>query len=155
MSNRLKPDPINRRDFLGIAGLMASAAALLGSGIAALRLPSPKALPERGSSFRIGPAEEFPEGSSEVIPQRNVLILSTSKGMAALSLVCTHLGCVVSPAPDGFTCPCHGSRFDHLGEVTQGPAPRALHWLEVSRSANGMLVVDASKEVPPGTFHVV
>ncbi len=154
MSDRLKPEPVSRRDFLGTAGLLASGVALLGSAVAAMRLPRPRALPEQGRAFRIGRPEEFPSGTSEIVPGRNVLVLSGPKGIAAISLVCTHLGCIVSPASGGFSCPCHGSRFDQLGGVTQGPAPRALPWLAVRKAPNGMLVVDGSQEVPPGTFHV-
>jgi cytochrome b6-f complex iron-sulfur subunit len=46
----------------------------------------------------------------------------------ALSLVCTHLGCLVNWVPEAgeFQCPCHGSRFDPNGAVLQGPAPLPL-----------------------------
>ena len=38
--------------------------------------------------------------------------------------LCTHLGCSPVYKPDGFHCPCHGSRFDMAGRVFKGmPAP--------------------------------
>ena len=38
--------------------------------------------------------------------------------------LCTHLGCSPLCKPDGFYCPCHGSRFDMAGRVFKGmPAP--------------------------------
>jgi len=52
--------------------------------------------------------------------------------------VCTHLGCApthhggdfdqfVAGVPNGFFCPCHGSKFDMAGRVFQGvPAPLNL-----------------------------
>ena len=53
--------------------------------------------------------------------------------------ICTHLGCspqyqkdgafeeVVEGVPNGFFCPCHGSKFDMAGRVFQGvPAPLNL-----------------------------
>ncbi len=52
--------------------------------------------------------------------------------------VCTHLGCApthhggdfeqfVEGVPNGFFCPCHGSKFDMAGRVFQGvPAPLNL-----------------------------
>ena len=43
--------------------------------------------------------------------------------------VCTHLGCIpVANTGDveGWTCPCHGSKYDGSGRVVRGPAPRNL-----------------------------
>jgi cytochrome b6-f complex iron-sulfur subunit len=152
MSGRLEPAPIPRRDFLSLAGLLSAAAAVLGSLHGMARLPRPRLLPEAGSRFRIGRLEQYAAGTVRVLPERNVRIVSTAKGVAAMSLVCTHLGCIVGETPDGFRCPCHGSRFDAQGAVVGGPAPRGLRWLEVSRAADGSLLVDAKREVAPETF---
>jgi ubiquinol-cytochrome c reductase iron-sulfur subunit len=40
--------------------------------------------------------------------------------------ICTHLGCVPNRTPEGWTCPCHGSKYDNSGRVVRGPAPRNL-----------------------------
>lgn len=152
MSDRLTEDPMPRRDFLSLAGLTAAGAAVLGSMLGMARLPMPRVLPEAGSLFRIGRPEEFPPGTVRTIPERNVRVVATAGGVAAMSLVCTHLGCIVGETADGFKCPCHGSRFGPGGELLAGPAPRPLRWLAVSRAADGGLLVDANREVPPGTF---
>ncbi|MEX0613466.1 MAG: FAD-dependent oxidoreductase [Pirellulales bacterium] len=41
-----------------------------------------------------------------------------------LSAVCPHLGCIVhwNSAESTWDCPCHGSRFDQLGKVINGPS---------------------------------
>jgi Rieske Fe-S protein len=44
------------------------------------------------------------------------------------SAVCPHLGCIVqwNPAESSWDCPCHGSRFNKMGEPINGPANSAL-----------------------------
>ncbi|OGV70604.1 MAG: hypothetical protein A3K19_06495 [Lentisphaerae bacterium RIFOXYB12_FULL_65_16] len=152
MSGRLDPDPISRRDFLGLAGLWTAGAAILGSLVAMARLPVPRVLPEASTRFRAGSPLAFPAGTTTLLPERQVRIVSTDRGIAAMSLVCTHLGCIVGEAPNGFACPCHGSKFDAQGRVIGGPAPRPLRWLHVSQAADGALVVDTAREVSPDVF---
>ncbi|CAN5321394.1 FAD-dependent oxidoreductase [soil metagenome] len=47
------------------------------------------------------------------------------------SAACTHLGCVIAwnPIAKSWDCPCHGSRFDPLGRVLNGPAVEELRRL--------------------------
>ena len=49
-------------------------------------------------------------------------------GVHKRSAVCPHLGCIVAwnPAASTWDCPCHGSRFDKLGAVINGPSARDL-----------------------------
>ena len=46
----------------------------------------------------------------------------------AVSLRCTHLGCLVrfNSAERSWDCPCHGSRFAPDGTVLEGPAVEPL-----------------------------
>ena len=63
----------------------------------------------------------------------------------ALRAECTHLGCLVQPAPGGaggFACPCHGSQYSADGAVQRGPAPRALALARVvARESDGVLMM--------------
>lgn len=152
MSNRLDPEPIPRRDFLGIASMWSAGIAVLGSMVGMVRLAKPSVLPEASKRFRVGKESEFTPGTVKTITDQNVRVICGNQGVAAMSLICTHLGCVVDKNDAGFKCPCHGSIFDEKGNVTGGPAPRGLMWLSVSKTADGSLMVDKGKEVPEGEF---
>ena len=148
--SRLDPEPVSRRDFLGLSSLWAMGAALLFALFGALRLPKAAVLPSPSKKFRVTLPDSLAAGEPYVPPGRQVAIFRDAEGVHAVSTVCTHLGCVVKPNPEGFECPCHGSRFARDGGVTKGPAPRALPWLQVS-SKGGILIVDEGTAVPPGT----
>ncbi|MDH3517990.1 MAG: ubiquinol-cytochrome c reductase iron-sulfur subunit [Acidimicrobiia bacterium] len=49
-------------------------------------------------------------------------------GVMALWQRCVHLGCRVPwcQPSQGFECPCHGSKYNGIGEYFAGPAPRNL-----------------------------
>ena len=72
------------------------------------------------------PLAGIPTDGALVFKDERVAVIRDKDALYALSLVCTHLGCVVSVTPDGLSCPCHGSRFDSKGNVTRGPASRPL-----------------------------
>ncbi len=155
MSVRLEKQEIVRRDFLGLASMYSAGLAILAGLIGIFRLPRARVLPDPSSIFRIGVPTDFPPGTGRIIPDYRVRIMATGNGVAALSLVCTHLGCVVQETSKGFECPCHGSKFDQGGKVTGGPAPRPLRWLTISQTPDGELIVDPSTEVKPGQFYRV
>jgi cytochrome b6-f complex iron-sulfur subunit len=117
-----------------------------------VRLFKPSVMPEASSRLKLGRPEEFPPGAARSLEGSNVFLLSDAEGVYAISAACTHLGCIVSRDAEGyFECPCHGSRFEPTGEVTAGPAPRGLDWLEVQQAPNGHLYADTSRSVPTGT----
>ncbi|MGH9149853.1 MAG: ubiquinol-cytochrome c reductase iron-sulfur subunit, partial [Acidimicrobiales bacterium] len=73
-------------------------------------------------------------------------------GVVALYQKCPHLGCRVPwcDSAQWFECPCHGSRYNRVGEKKFGPAPRGLDRFPVSVD-NGIVVVDTGQLVvgPP------
>ena len=70
---------------------------------------------------------------------------SNESTVVALDDRCTHLGCRQKwDAERGlFQCPCHGSEFDLEGNVTRGPATRALPRLALTKvESNKVLLVE-------------
>jgi cytochrome b6-f complex iron-sulfur subunit len=102
-----------------------------------------------------------------ITAERVTLVLDTA-GIYAVYLVCTHLGCTpnyvtdvvsgsgVSPSvadgrgdrpaadriPNGWACPCHGSRYFIDSTNFYGPAPRPMDWVSVEISPDNHFVVD-------------
>ncbi len=149
--SRLEPIQVPRRSFLSLAALGSFFSAIGMALAGALRLPGPAVLPGPVRRFKIGHPEQFAIGSETRVEEANFFLFRDEQGIFAISGVCTHLGCSIGRTPEGFACPCHGSHFAVNGDVTRGPAPRALPWLEVGRAADGQLVVYADNEVPEET----
>jgi len=71
--------------------------------------------------------DEIKRGAGAVISRglHKVAVYRDTEGNAhELSAVCRHLGCIVNwnSLENTWDCPCHGSRYDALGHVIQGPA---------------------------------
>jgi glycine/D-amino acid oxidase-like deaminating enzyme/nitrite reductase/ring-hydroxylating ferredoxin subunit len=76
-------------------------------------------------------AEEIPSGQARVVSDglgRKGVYRDAEGGRHAVSLRCTHLGCLLrfNSAEHSWDCPCHGSRFDVDGAVLEGPAVEPL-----------------------------
>lgn len=70
---------------------------------------------------------EIKPGSGAVVSRglHKVAVYRDTDGVAhERSAVCRHLGCIVNwnTLENTWDCPCHGSRYDALGHVIQGPA---------------------------------
>ena len=148
--SRLDPEPIPRRDMLGLMSLWAAAAAFFLAVLGMGRLPKAAVLSSPSKRFSVVFPETLQPGQAFSPPGRSVAVFRDSEGTWAVSTVCTHLGCIVKVNPDGFECPCHGSRFAADGSVAKGPAPRALAWLKVS-AAGDKVMIDQGGTVPAGT----
>ncbi len=136
----------SRRDVFGrfawsIFGVF-SGITLLG----ALRSAFPRVLFQPPTSFKAGLPTDFTIGevSTKFQKDQRVWIVREEEGIYAIWAKCTHLGCTPRwlPAESKFKCPCHGSGFYKSGINFEGPAPRPLERVRVSKSEDGQLVVD-------------
>lgn len=130
---------LSRRDFLKLAhdGFLYLSGALALGGLLRFLDYDPNPAPK--TEFDLGPASNYPLDSRTLLSDPPAVLLHTENGFSALSLVCTHLGCTVEGDTQGFTCPCHGSRYDKDGNVTHGPAQKPLRILRVEVTEDGNL----------------
>lgn len=71
-----------------------------------------------------------------------VYVIRDGSRLAAISNICTHLGCGVRWDPDknDFICPCHNGVFDRNGNVVSGPPPKPLNRFP-TRVASGKIQI--------------
>ncbi|HSK07110.1 MAG TPA: ubiquinol-cytochrome c reductase iron-sulfur subunit [Acidimicrobiia bacterium] len=99
----------------------------------------------------------IPEARAYLVPAPDTLSEQfegasvATDGLMALYMRCVHLGCRVPwCAPSqGFECPCHGSRYNAIGEYFGGPAPRNLDRFVVeNRGGNFVIRTGSIIETP-------
>ncbi|TML38223.1 MAG: Rieske 2Fe-2S domain-containing protein [Actinobacteria bacterium] len=169
---------VTRRQFLnrGIVTLMSVSLASFGAAMLGFVWPS-LAAGGFGSKIKAGKLDDIlsqtstkrepvyvPEGRFYLQPYPKDAVAKASKvysgavlagmesGVVALYQKCVHLGCRVPwcTASQWFECPCHGSKYNRVGEKKGGPAPRGLDRFAVSVDG-GQVVVDTKQVVlgPP------
>ena len=69
---------------------------------------------------------------------------TVADGLVAVYQRCVHLGCRVPwcNTSQGFECPCHGSKYNMVGEYYAGPAPRNLDRFIVNVNSSGKFIID-------------
>lgn len=78
----------------------------------------------------------------------DVLVKDANGRYNAFNRVCTHLQCMTNydPGSETIQCPCHGSIYDaRTGEVTSGPAPRALPIIDLEVGSDGEVYAVSSE----------
>lgn len=147
-------DGASRREMIALGsafGLMGLAAA--GTGGALFKYMLPVVSYGTPQKFLV-PIADLPDVGDELIfdDMKVVLRRQSEEEIAAISLVCTHLGCTVNRVETGFLCPCHGSQYDSDGIVVGGPAPKTLPWLEIKVVPGGQVEVDTGTMLPENSF---
>jgi cytochrome b6-f complex iron-sulfur subunit len=142
-----KPKPsvfTSRRQFIAL-GLATLGAAWAGTFVQSKLFPQPTAQEAKPVEFSL---TELPVGGVKAITYAGApaIVLRTPVGIRALSLVCTHMGCVVQwqAADKSFYCPCHGGRFDQFGDVTGGPPPVSLEQFPVTVDGDRVIVGEST-----------
>lgn len=155
-TKKAKQDPNQgRRAFASSAALAVGWVAFGGSvgvsiGPAFGRFMMPNVLEEPDPRVRVGKLQRYVEMApgevNEDYKPQGIWLIREEDRIAALNIICTHLGCIPNWLPNDkkFKCPCHGSGYKQNGINFEGPTPRPLERFRIS-VVDGILVVDKSK----------
>ncbi len=142
----VQENDLHRKSFLQLSARMAiSLAGILGLGGLA-RFFSHKMEAGKPTRFELGSIDDFPASGKLIRSDIPAVVFKTSGGYQAYSLVCTHLGCTLEVAGDGFECQCHGSQFDPDGKVLKGPADQPLSKMEIHLTDDGNLILELGED---------
>ncbi len=162
---------VTRRQFFNRA-LLATWGGYLGlMGLGMVAFIWPKLSGGFGSKIDAGPVEDIraqvflPDGSVQplFIPDARAYVMPFDEpegpqfegkavvagGLIALWQKCVHLGCRVPwcATSQGFECPCHGSKYNFIGEYEAGPAPRNLDRFVVEVTEDGRFIIDTGSVI--------
>jgi len=82
-------------------------------------------VPEARTYIQPYPKSALPKAK---VVYQDFIYAGMEQGIVALYQKCVHLGCRVPwcQSAQWFECPCHGSKYNRVGEKRDGPAPRGL-----------------------------
>lgn len=156
-ARKVRKDPeTQRREFLSKAALTVGWTAFgVGAGVAVgpafARFMMPNVLEEPDPVVRVGKLQPYlemvPGDVIEDYKPQGIWMIRDADRLAALSIICTHLGCIPNWLPNDrkFKCPCHGSGYTPNGINFEGPTPRPLERFRIYIE-DGIVIVDKSKE---------
>ena len=132
---------LSRKEFLnlGVNSLLGLSAALGLGGL--IRFLSYEMDPAPPSEYDLGPVTDFPAGSRILLLHIPAVVIHERDGWLAMSLICTHLGCMVDEKEGQYECPCHGSKYDAKGLVQRGPSNAPLKKLRVETNETGNVIL--------------
>jgi len=148
-------DP-SRREFasgaaLAVGWLAFGVGAGTAIGPAFGRFMMPNVLEEPDPRVRVGKLQTYmemkPGDVNEDYKPQGIWMIREEERIAALNIICTHLGCILNWLPNDrkFKCPCHGSGYKPNGINFEGPTPRPLERFRITIE-DGIVVVDKSKK---------
>ena len=151
-TSRETGDSLTRRRFVAraLVAVPSGVAAMLATviGWRSVRQSTSRA----GRTLVVDDPRLLPDRAAVAYERMNVVLFRDGERIAAISSICTHLGCTLAVRDRGFECPCHGSRFDPLGRRLTGPATRDLPWYQIDLLADGRAIVRMDQRVAFGTF---
>ncbi len=132
----------SRRQFIQLGlGVLALSVAGEAAWIALKGLEPGAKAPPQPVEVQVG---DIPAGGTKDILYGSdpALVMRSEDEFLVLSLVCTHLGCIVKWGADEqtFHCPCHAASFDKTGRVTGGPPPAPLERLPFKQAGDKIIV---------------
>jgi len=159
---------IGRRQFFNraILGMMALAGSAFGASLIAFLWPSaaggfggkvqvdtsksdieelftakkePYYVPEARAYLQPYPEDNVKDAAKIYNP---AIVKGMEAGLIGLYQKCVHLGCKVPwcQSSQWFECPCHGSKYNRVGEKREGPAPRGLDSFALSISGESITI---------------
>jgi len=139
---------MDRREFIEKVGLMSLTGLAAGSMISTFGCKAPASLYTKsvfeGNKVKIVKSD-WPPAAAYVVVQHPtnehpIYIHKEGNDYMALHMECTHRGCGLKAEATQLTCPCHGSKFDTRGQVTEGPAKKPLVSYRTTSDPNTVFV---------------
>jgi cytochrome b6-f complex iron-sulfur subunit len=95
------------------------------------------------------PKADLPKAKK--VPAYVNVLPGMEQGYVALYQKCVHLGCRVPwcDSSQWFECPCHGSKYNRVGEKKGGPAPRGLDRFPLEVSGGNIIVDTGNLQIGP------
>lgn len=157
---------VTRRQFFNRGILLGQSLAVGGFGVAMLAFLWPSGTSGFGGKVRVGSVDDVKSAFDNKEPFYNAsaktyivaypkediekaeqvyqpsVVAGMEEGYVALYQKCVHLGCRVPwcNTSQWFECPCHGSKYNRVGEKQAGPAPRGLDRFALTVSGGGIEV---------------
>ena len=98
--SRFDPEPMPRRDFLGLAAIGTTRSHFFFRSLECFGCPKAAVSASPAKKFNVNLPASLAAGEAFVPPGRSVAVFRDDEGVFAISTVCTHLGCIVKPGPE-------------------------------------------------------